>query len=794
MKKILLVLSMLPLFAGAQIISTIAGNGYAGYSGDGASANSAELYNPEYCAIDDLGNLYISDVSNHVIRKVNTSGVISTYAGYYTVAWIAAGYGGDGGPATAARLNMPHGLAVDHLGNLFIADQQNFRIRKVDPSGIITTYAGIGSSGLTGDGGPATAAKLQNIWGIALDDVGNLYITEISGQRIRKVSTSGIITTIAGNGAAGYTGDGGPATAATLMTPIDVATDHSGNIYIADELNNCIRKVNSAGIISTFAGNGMVGFTGDGGPATNAQMHWPVGVTIDKSTGPNAGYLYFSDEANQKIRQVSTAGIINTIAGTGAAGYNGDGIVATLAQLYSPYGVATDPSSGRVYIADAGNNRIRSINDGCIISASPGNTICTGMSVTYTIATTPGCISPTYQWLVNGIPVGAGSTYTYTPSSGDLVRCVRTCSGGAPENSNIISMTVSSSLSPSITISSSASGVICAGTFVTFTSTATNPGSLPVYQWKVNGVTVGSGTTYTYAPSNGDSVRCILTSSLLCAAPATASSSTIFMTVASSSTLPTVTINAMPGSTVCSGTAVTYTATTTTGGATPYYQWKVNGINVGSGGYTYTYTPANGDLVSCQLTSSAPCITTTTALSNTMSMTTTPVLTPTISITGPVGKIPGSTVTLNATVANAGSSYSIEWMNYGVTFSTTSVPTTTYTKTTGTDVITAKVASTSAGCYDTTTSAIILVQALSTAIDNHITSALFRVYPNPASTEVTIEAHEKITNITITNLLGQTVYKNEYSDDKVSINISELPASLYFIKVNGTTIRKFVKQ
>ncbi len=788
-----LLLLISPFIIKGQIISTVAGNGFAGYYGDGGSANSAELYNPSYCAFDVSGNLYIADQTTHLIRKVNTSGIISTYAGSYITSFGAGGYGGDGGPATAALLNYPHGIAVDHLGNLYIADQQNFRVRKVNTSGIITTYAGTGVSGFSGDGGPATAAKFHNIWGIALDDTGNLYITDLSDRRVRKVNNLGIVTTIAGTGAYGYTGDGGPATAATFAAPIDVAVDHAGNLYIADELDNCIRKINTAGIITTYAGNGIVGFSGDGGPATAAQMHWPTGVSIDKSSGPNSGYLYISDDANGMIRQVSTSGIINTIAGTGAFGYNGDGILGTLAKLYSPIGNAVD-ATGSVYIADAANNRVRKIYNGFIIAALPDTSVCLGTPVTFVTAPTPGCTTPTYQWIVNGSPVSAASSYTYTPSNGDSVRCVRICSGGLPESSNTIHMAVSSAVVPTIAITSSVSGTICAGTLVTFSSASTYVGSLPVYQWKVNGVTVGSGSSYTYAPANGDSIRCILNSSLSCAVPPIVSSTSIYMTVTGISTIPTVSINAIPGSSVCAGLPVTFTATATSGGTTPFYQWKVNGINAGTGGFSFTYIPVNHDSVTCRLTSSLSCLTTSSVNSNSIVITTDTFTTPSISISGPVGTTAGSIVPLTAVVANAGSSYVIKWMNYGVVFSTTTVPNTTYIKTTGTDVLTAKVSSTSSGCYDTTTSGIILVQVFTTTGTKRVTKPVVQIYPLPTHSVLTVECTDKITKIDISNLVGQRVYIQGYNSDRVDLDVSNFPPGVYFIKINETEIRRFIKE
>jgi trimeric autotransporter adhesin len=342
------------------IISTAAGNGIRGYSGDGGQATAAQLSNPQGVAVDSGGNLYIAFLGNSRIRKVTAAGIISAVAGNGT-----GGYGGDGGVATAAQLRGPTGVAVDSAGNLYIADYGNKRIRKVTTAGIIRTVAGNGYWGRDGDTGPATAMQLYNPTGVAVDSAGNLYIAELNGQRIRKVTTAGIISTAAGNGTGGYSGDGGPATAAKLNNPTGVAVDFAGNLYIAEYENNRIRKVTTAGRISTVAGNGTSGYSGDGGAAPAAQLHNPYSVAVD-----SAGNLYIADTTNNRIRKVTTAGIISTLAGGGTGGL-GDGGPATEAKLVGTYGVAID-SAGNLYISDLGNNRIRKVTTAGIISTVAG--------------------------------------------------------------------------------------------------------------------------------------------------------------------------------------------------------------------------------------------------------------------------------------------------------------------------------------------------------------------------------------------------------------------------------------
>jgi len=339
-------------FAALGYISTIAGGGV----GDGGPAASAFLYKPSGAAVDASGNIYIADTYNHRIRKVDAStGDISTVAGNGSPT-----YSGDGGPAASASLNKPSGVAVDATGNIYIADTYNQRIRKVDAStGDITTVAGNGAQAYSGDGGPAAAASLYTPSDVAVDASGNIYIVSSGDNRIRKVDASTWnITKVAGNGIAGYSGDGGPAASAGLNKPSGVAVDATGNIYIADTLNQRIRKVDvSTGDITTIAGNGTQGYSGDGGPAASASLKNPSGVAFDAT-----GNIYIADTYNNRIRKVdASTGDITTVAGNGAQAYSGDGGPAASASLYYPSDVAVD-ASGNIYIVSSVYNRIRKVD------------------------------------------------------------------------------------------------------------------------------------------------------------------------------------------------------------------------------------------------------------------------------------------------------------------------------------------------------------------------------------------------------------------------------------------------
>jgi trimeric autotransporter adhesin len=334
----------------ALLMTTHAGTGTYGFAGDGGLATAAQLASPTATAVDAAGHVYFTDTANDRIRKINAgTGIITTVAGTY------GGYFGDGGAATSAQISAPYGVAVDSAGNIYIADTYNHRIRKVvAATGLIFTVAGSGSSGFGGDGGAATAAQLYYPYGVAVDGAGNLYIADTYNNRVRKVTAATqVITTLAGSGVYGFSGDGAAAFAAQLRNPYGVAVDGAGNVYFADQDNYRIRKVTAATeVITTVAGGGSQ--FGEGGAATAARLDDPRGVAVD-----GAGNIYIADRYQQRIRKVTAAtGLITTVAGNGTYGFDGDGGVATAATMYYPIGVAVD-GEGSLYIADEQNDRIR---------------------------------------------------------------------------------------------------------------------------------------------------------------------------------------------------------------------------------------------------------------------------------------------------------------------------------------------------------------------------------------------------------------------------------------------------
>ena len=333
------------------IVTTFAGNGQGGYSGDGGLATAASLSLPEALAFDSQGNLYIADWGNHVVRQVTPAGVITTVAGYVT---CPPTFSGDGGPATMASFIAPYGVAVDSSGNLYVSDQGDRRVRRV-MGGIINTFAGNGVSNFSGDGLQAVEAALDYPADVKADGSGNLYIADSMNHRVRKVTPAGIITTIAGNGSPGFSGDGGQATSAQLNTPVAVALDASGNVYIVDSLNFRVRRVTPGGVISTY----LVG--------TAAGRGVPAGLAVD-----GMGNLYVSDSYLNWVVKVTPSGSVSTVAGTGTAGYSGDGGPATQAMLNAPQTLALDPG-GNLYISDGQNRVVRKVTPAGIVTTVAGN-------------------------------------------------------------------------------------------------------------------------------------------------------------------------------------------------------------------------------------------------------------------------------------------------------------------------------------------------------------------------------------------------------------------------------------
>jgi len=468
----------------AQVINTYAGNGTAGFSGDGSAATAAQLNGPWGIATDASGNLYIGDFPNYRIRKVDASTqIISTICG--TGSW---GFSGDGGPATAAAITEVTDIAV-YGSNIYFVDIFNVRIRMIDGSGTITTIAGNGTVGHTGDGGPATAAAISVDNGIAVDNSGNVYITEQTTNCIRRIDAStGYIYTIAGTGVAGYSGDGAAATAAQLDLPNVPVVDGSGNLYFSDYNNNVVRRIDgSTGIITTFAGTGAVGYTGDGAAATAATLNGPGGVDVDAS-----GNVYIGDSRNNVVRMVDPSGVISTFAGTGVAGYSGDGGAPSAAQLNYPDYLAHD-GCGNKYISDMSNNVIRVIQPGYVIGGS--HRVCVGSTTMLSYPVSGGTWSSSASGVAS---VGSGSGIVTGVSAGTATITYTTTCGYATFLMSVDPLpTISGNLSLCLQGSTVLSGTPTGGSFSSGSPNVnvlnTTPGTC-----QVTGLAVGIATiTYT---------------------------------------------------------------------------------------------------------------------------------------------------------------------------------------------------------------------------------------------------------------------------------------------------------
>lgn len=556
-------------FGNAQTTTTIAGNGTGTHAGDGSAATAASLQSPAYVKTDAMGNIYVADKLNNRVRKISAAGVITTIAG--TGATI---FSGDGGAATAATLWQPMGVAVDGSGNVYISDATHYRIRKINTAGIISTIAGTGTTGFGTDGVAATATNIGAPAGICFDAAGNLVFAERSYNRVRKIDmTTGIISTVAGTGSSSFGGDGAAATAAFLNQPYDVNYDTAGNLYIADYNNNRIRKVSTAGIISTYAGDGTTAMSGDGGAATAASLYKPSGVWAD-----SAGNVFIADTWHNKVRKVGATGTISSVAGTGAAGYGGDGGSGAVAVFNYPSSITMD-NSGNLYLTDDNNHRVRKITRDVITITGTTN-ICVSGSTTLSAsvpmgAWTSGSTGIATVGLMTGVVTGvsagtAAITYQTSLSSATWI------------------ITVNPAV-PAITGTTS----VCAGATTTLANTTA-------------GGTWSSSTTGTATVDGSGVVTGVA-----------AGTTTISYTAGGCSATAAVTVNALPaaitGSTsVCIGNTTLMSNTTaggtwsssTTGTATIDASGLVTGVSAGSATVTYTlatgcYTIANVTVISC---------------------------------------------------------------------------------------------------------------------------------------------------------------------------------------------------
>ncbi|PQJ08775.1 hypothetical protein CJD36_022515 [Flavipsychrobacter stenotrophus] len=740
-----LIALMLPLFTKGQVIVNVAGNLNEYYSGDGGPATTASLANPYGISVSKQGNVYIADHNNFVVRKVGTDGIITTVAGNHTY-----GYSGNGGPATAAQLMFPWDVAVDDSENLYIADMANQVVRKVSHTGIISTFAGNHTYSFSGDGGPATAAGLANPQCVAVDRYGNVYISDGGNNRIRKVDTAGTITTVTGNGTPGLSGDGGPASLAMISHAAGMAFDTAGNLYFSDKVNYKVRKISTAGIISTVAGIGTEGFSGDGGPATAAQFRGPEGLAVDKS-----GTIYAADGENDLIRKIDPLGVITTICGHPLiTGYSGNYVLALGAVINYPIGMSMD-TAGTLYFANIGSNLVQKIIMNCAPASIMGtDTLCIGASVTFTDSIAGG------SWSLSSV-----TTATITASG--------VVTGVAQGGNNIIYTTnnicgVQSRLQY-IYIEAPAQPITGADSLCTGSTALFANGSFGGMWTCTNAhTTITAGGLATGISTGTDTISYLLTNS--CG---------VSSAVKGLEIIPPVHLSPIVGrDSICTFVMIVYTDSimggvwTNNNSLGSILGGHLTGFNAGIDTlkYTVTYTAPLACVVQVKkavVISSAP--------------------PSTFTISGVDSICPGDSAVLS--VPGGGMWYV---QNGNATVSSSGITTGVSP---GVDVITYTLTN---GCGSVSKVKTIRVRTEESCAHGvsvaSLTNEDINIYPNPAVSMLYISSPNKINHIAITDVPGKYFLDRDYNTGSIALDVSSLPPGLYFLRINGDVVRKFVKE
>jgi len=562
----------------AQTITTVVGTGAAGSTGDGGLATIATLNVPYRVVVDATNNLLIVEQSGHRIRRVSAAtGVITTIAGTGT-----AGFSGDGAAATAAQLNSPNDVTLDNFnGDLIIADTGNHRIRRiVVATGIITTVGGDGTAGFGGDNDLATAAQLNSPFGVVVESNGNILITDLNNNRIRCIlAATGNMITLAGTGVAGFVGEGSPSPLAQMRRPRGITLNAAGNIFFSDTDNQRVRRI-TAGIITTVAGNGTAGFSADGIAATNSQLNFPHGLAVHPD-----GSVFIADTSNNRIRMVGTNGIISTFAGaTGAPGSSGDGGPAAAALLRAPHGMAFD-SNTNLFFADRDNNKIRriappSVGTAPTITVQPQSASQSAGSPVALSVTANGASPLTFQWFFGSGPVAGAtsSTLAFNPAqltnSGNYFVTVTNSFGSV--TSTVVTLTITNSAAPpAITLQPVPLSAAIGDTAV-FTVGAT--GTTPIsYQWQFNGADILGATNAALSLANVQPAQAGLYRVRVFNLGGSTTSLEVTLTVAN--VVAPVIISQPQGRVVAPGSPVTFAVSAT--GTQPFaYQWKRNGLDI----------------------------------------------------------------------------------------------------------------------------------------------------------------------------------------------------------------------
>ncbi|MDB5008262.1 MAG: hypothetical protein JWP45_2655 [Mucilaginibacter sp.] len=629
-------------------VTSFVGTGSAG-STDG-TGTGASISAPFGLTVDGTGNVYLADYNNNLIRKITPAGVVTTLAG------IAQVHGSADGSALSATFALPAGVAVDNSGNLYVADSYSNLIREITPAGIVSTLAG--SPGVTGSSdGTGANASFNSPIGIAVDNSGNIYVADQNNNMIRKITSGGVVTTLAGSVTHGSAD--GQGSAAGFYNPGGLTVDASGNIYVADVLNNMIRKITPSGLVTTVAGNTNAG--SNDGQGVSATFNNPNGITIDI-----AGTLYVADKKNNLIRKITANGTVSTLAGNGIGG-SADGVTKNATFSY-PGSILSD-GAGNIYVGDFSTFQIRKIGVTGYTIDKPLPVGLTFDPTTGIINGTPTAISPATDYIITAYNAGGSSATTVNIKVDDgqavvfpLIPSKTVCdadfdpgaSGSVPisySSSNSVvativsgkihitgagisiitatdgiskatdTLTVLAAVTPSITISPD-SVHNCQGMPVTYTATVVNGGNNPAYQWQVNGNNSGTdNAVFTSSNlSNNDKITCTLISSAACVTSATVKSNMATFTIDPPLTASITIISTVEG-TICAGTPVSFIAEPVTADNNPAYQWQVNGKDAGSNSSLFTSNKlADGDLVTCIMTSHGKCLIDTAATSNSVTI------------------------------------------------------------------------------------------------------------------------------------------------------------------------------
>ncbi len=619
-------------------VTAFAGTGSAGNANGTVAA--ASFNGPAGVVFDSSGNLFVSVSANNDIREITPAGVVSTFAGTGTNS-------NTNGPGNTAGFNSPYQISFDASGNMYVADEGNMIIRKITPAAVVSTFAGTGASGSTD--GTVLTATFDMPFGVAIDGAGDVYVADRGNSTIRKIDITGQVTT--------YGTFDGSATPVANEGLAYLIVDASGNLYFVD--SNQVKEITPSGLIKVIAGSTTAGSAD--GTGAGAAFNKLVGIAVDA-----AGNIYVGDAFNNTIRRITPAGVVTTLAGNGGRGFvNG---VSSSASFNTPYGVTIDNTGNFLYVADWGNNLIRKV---AITGYSIDKSLPTGMTfdpTTGIISGTPAVASPLTTYTVTAYNTGGSSattvnievdeqTVTFPPIPGKTVcdadfdpgatstgtisytsantavatvvagelhitgagTSVITASDGTSQPTQ--TLTVTAAVTPTIAISPAAIDT-CQGSAVIFSAVITNGGTNPVYQWQLNGQNIG-GNSSTFTSSNlntNDQIACVLTSDVVCATSAMATSNLASFTIDQPAP-PTVSILSTATGSVCPGTELDFIATAVSPGNSLGYQWQVNGLNVGANSATFSSSRlANGDLVTCVLTSAGKCLIDPTALSNTITV------------------------------------------------------------------------------------------------------------------------------------------------------------------------------